>query len=90
MYGMKVEELTPFPPGENPFRHDLYHMGTPIGNDVVVMHCSCEKEAVTYLIIVHIPTGNRIKVWPELLEPSVEDHVKSLTNMMELLCKHRR
>lgn len=57
---ISTEILSSFPPNSNPFIHELFLMGTAIGKDVLVMH---EKhEGNKYLIVIHIPTGRRIRI----------------------------
>lgn len=54
----KVKE--PFPPHSNPFQHDYFHMGTPIGNNIMIMHRAHNHQKADYMIIVNIETGERI------------------------------
>jgi len=63
-----VKQLHSFPAGENPFWHDSYHTGVYLGRDLLVMNSLGLQEPVKdgYIILVHIPTGQRIKVsFPE-------------------------
>jgi hypothetical protein len=57
-----VEPLPPFPAGENPYHHDFFNMGTPVGNNLTIMFAATNKEFAKYIIIVNNVTGERIKV----------------------------
>jgi len=46
----------------NPFRQDVYNMGSRIGTNVTVMHDTHPKNKCKYLIIVNTETGERIRV----------------------------
>jgi hypothetical protein len=61
-----IEEMESFPAGENPFWHDLYHMGADVTKDIMAMFD--ELEGNRYLIIVNKKTGERIKLWLDLEE----------------------
>lgn len=66
---MQVEQMEPIPPNSNPFCHDHYHMGTTLGSNVLVMHENHSDKPAQYLIIVHKPTGQRLRiVLPEFAE----------------------
>jgi len=66
---MQTEEMTPFPPNVNPFCHDAYHMGTSLGSNVMVMHENHTNKPAQYLIIIHKPTGQRLRIiLPEFAE----------------------
>ncbi len=61
-----LEEMSPIPAGSNPFVHDHYHMGTTLGSNVLVMHENHKNAPAQYLIIVHKPTGQRLRIiFPE-------------------------
>lgn len=53
-----VEE--PIPPGANPFRHDFFHMGTGIGNNIIIMHRGHPSDKIEYFIVINTNTGERI------------------------------
>lgn len=59
---MIADELPPFPPNENPFRHDSYRMGTIIGKNVTVMFTNHSGEQCTHLVIIDTTTGERVKI----------------------------
>lgn len=59
---MRIENLDPQTPNTNPFTEDAFHMGTRLGNNVMIMHKNHPDEHAHYLIIVNITTGERIKV----------------------------
>lgn len=59
---MTVSHIPSFPINENPFNYDLYNMGTPVGNNLMVMYDKHPSEKVDYVIIVNILTGERIKI----------------------------
>ena len=58
---MNVKALGSFPPDSNPFNHDLYHMGTEIGKNVIVMYANHPGEQCDYLIVVNRETGERMQ-----------------------------
>jgi len=58
---MKIEHLKSIEPG-NPYKSDLYHMGTQIGKNVIVMYANHTSEQQDYIIIVNPETGERIKI----------------------------
>ena len=58
---MKIENIPNIPPG-NPFLHDLYHMGTDIGKNCVVMYSKYSHEEQPYIIIINPTTGERIRI----------------------------
>ena len=63
---MKIETLKPMVKSENeilnPFTQDMYHMGTNIGSNVVVMMKNHVEEECKYLIVVDCKTGERVKI----------------------------
>ena len=59
---LKIVELSPFPENCNPFHHDLSHMGTPIGKDLMLMHSNHNTEECKYLIFVNTKTGKRFRL----------------------------
>ena len=58
---MRVYKLNSIKPG-NPFREDQYHMGTVLGDNLVVMYKNFPKDKCPYLIIINTTTGERLKV----------------------------
>ena len=68
---MKVELLSSFPPGENPFCHDHFNMGQTMGKNVTVMFGNHSSEEMGYLIVVNTRTGERIKI---TFEDAVDPH----------------
>jgi hypothetical protein len=56
----RVQGMKSIPPNVNPFTIDMYHQGTPIadGKEWLIMFDSNEN----YLIIIHRPTGHRVKI----------------------------
>ena len=56
------QELDPNPPDVNPFLYDIFNMGTPIGNNVWIMHRNHTTEKTEYFIITNVETGERVKV----------------------------
>jgi hypothetical protein len=50
-----------FEPG-NPYRQDLYHMGSMVGSNIEVMYPCHSTERCKYLIIVNKETGERIRI----------------------------
>jgi len=64
----KIEQLSPFKrkPGNiskyiNPFNHDHFRMGKEIGENIIVMYDSHNRN--DHVVIVDRQTGARIKVW---------------------------
>ena len=62
---MIITTLDSFPAGDNPFKHDMYHMGTYLGGsghdmDVCIMFAKHEHN--DYIIVVDTVTGQRIKI----------------------------
>lgn len=67
---MKLTKLDSFPLNPkgrcNPFCHDLFHMGTDVGNNLVVMYSKHTDKPCEYVIIVDKNTGERYKVEVDL------------------------
>lgn len=59
---MDFVKMESFPAGENPFNHNLFHMGTRIAKDVIIMHPNHPGEETKYFIIMHVKTGEQVKV----------------------------
>ncbi len=59
---MIAEKIAPIPANSNPFHYDLYHMGTTLGTNVIVMYPNHPSEEMKYLIIVNVVTGERMRV----------------------------
>lgn len=76
---IKIAELPAFPAKSNPFNHDAYHMGTPIGNNCYIMHSCHTTEECEYLIIINTTTGERLKV---LLNGTKVDQDAGITNIV--------
>lgn len=57
---MKTIEMPEFPPNSNPYRYDLFSMGTPVGRNFMIMHGSHNPK--DRLIVVHIPSGKRFSL----------------------------
>lgn len=75
---IEIENMEPFPAGENPFRHDLYHMGTRLGTNCIVMHSNHPTEKAKYLIVVNIETGERARIGFEPRTPNAGDIIDML------------
>jgi len=58
---MKVYKLDSIRPG-NPFREDPYHMGTVLGDNLVVMYKNFPKDKCPFIILINTTTGERLKV----------------------------
>lgn len=76
---MRLEQMDSIPPNSNPFHHDLYHMGTAITKEWMIMHLG---SGTKYLILVHCPTGARTKLWLEDLPEEEQEHLDALARMM--------
>ena len=61
--GFSIAKREPFPAGANPFDHDYYNMGTKIGRDLMIMYDCHSNEETEYVILVHMPTGQRVRVF---------------------------
>jgi len=82
---MQVTAIEPIPANANPFNHDLYNMGTSLGSNVMVMHENHNDAPADYLIIVHIPTGHRVRIeFPEM-----KDRKAMRPEVMEAICQQR-
>lgn len=75
---IRVKELSPFPPGSNPFNHDSLRVGTNIhgsqGKHYTIMWCSEAAE----LVIVDCETGRRLSVVMD------EEYNRSLGHMFKV------
>lgn len=59
---IKFEQMDNILPG-NPFLSDLFHVGTGIGKNVMIMHrCLSGKEREKYIIVVNTETGERVLI----------------------------
>jgi hypothetical protein len=53
-------------PGEFPLRVDQYHMGTRVGDNVMILHTNFDGDPMPYMILCHIPSGRQILIkFPE-------------------------
>lgn len=59
---LTTTNLAPFPAGENPYCHDLYHMGQQIAAGIEMMYPQHSTEKLSYLIFVNTKTGERVRV----------------------------
>jgi hypothetical protein len=57
-----ITPLESFPANSNPFHHDLYHMGTRVGEKLIAMHENHPHEKCKYLIFCDEATGERFKL----------------------------
>ena len=57
---MEITKLESFPPKENPFWHDLFHMGQAVGKNIMIMYSQHENN--NYIIVINTDTGERIKI----------------------------
>lgn len=76
---------TPFPKNCNPMMEDQFHMGVPLGTNLMVLHHSHPSEVAKYVILVHIPTGHRIQI----NFPEAEDNVMEKTRRYERILNER-
>jgi hypothetical protein len=58
---IEISEMQSFPENSNPYHHDSFHMGTPIGKDLLMMHANHPSEEMNYFILVDTKTGERFK-----------------------------
>lgn len=79
---MRTVVMNPITPNINPFTEDQYHMGTKIGASTLVMHANYDHARCDYLIIIDIPTGNRVKV---IMNDEHPDHIGDIpANLVNL------
>ena len=57
----RLEKMEPIIPG-NPFFSDHFHMGQPIGTNLVMMYANHDTQPCPYLIFVDKTTGKRVKL----------------------------
>lgn len=57
-----VKQLVSIPAGKNPLIYDLYHMGTYVASNVLVMHYTHPTEKAKYVIVVNTETGQRLRI----------------------------
>ena len=57
-----IIRLDDIPEATNPFWHDVYNMGLYIGDNLTIMYNVHNDEPAEYIIIIHKPTGRRIKI----------------------------
>lgn len=81
---IKTTRLPDFPPGSNPFEYDMYHMGIPVGRNIIIMMGNHDNEICDYLIVVNTETGERIRV--EFSEKS-RDKIR-LSKRIDRILKH--
>lgn len=64
-----IKEIESFSPGANPMIEDFENMGTSLGENVMVLHKTFPHEEMTWMVLVHIPSGERILIsFPEDVE----------------------
>jgi hypothetical protein len=59
---MTIEELEPFPIGENPADSDLENMFQHLGNNVVVFMKNFENDPMKWLVLLDQTTGRLRRV----------------------------
>lgn len=59
---VEVVELDNLPPGSNPFHHDAFSMGTPMGSNLLLMHGNHPSEKCGYLILINPFNGCRLRI----------------------------
>lgn len=61
-----IETLESFTPGARPQDEDFENMITRLGKNIVVLHKTFPKDEMTWMVLVHIPTGERVMIsFPE-------------------------
>ena len=58
----EMEELRSIPKMSNPFAHNSSDMGHNVGSNLTVMYGNFPTQDAKYLILVHRPSGKRIKI----------------------------
>ena len=54
-----VRPLERIPRGADPLEHDGHHMATSVGKNVLILHQNFSSDPAEYLILCHIPSGER-------------------------------
>ncbi len=62
-YMEKMEPMSLTEEDNNPFNHDFFHMGTRLGNNLMIMHPHHDSDTCEYFILVNRKTGERIKIY---------------------------
>jgi hypothetical protein len=70
--GMTIEEIEPFPIGENPAVSDFSNMFQHLGNNVVAFMKNFDNEPMKWLVLLDQTTGRRIKISFDI--PKVNDN----------------
>lgn len=59
---MEFTKLSSYPPGANPFNHDLSSMGTRLASNVMAMHLNHTDAPSDCLVLVDTETGDRVGI----------------------------
>lgn len=59
---MDISVLDPIPPNSNPFKYDMYNMGTRVSSNVMIMHETFNEQKAKYIIVVNTETGERLRI----------------------------
>lgn len=76
-----IKPISSFPPGANPMIEDFENMGTSLGDNVMVLHKTFPHEEMTWMVLVHIPSGRRIKI----VFPEEAEHLMSPEEAIDVL-----
>lgn len=81
---MKAEKMSPIPAGSNPFHHDLFHMGTYIGDNLCIMYSS--HSINDYIIVINMQTGERTKL---VFNAETADKASNFADVMNVILKYK-
>jgi len=59
---ISMDLMDRIPAGDNPYSHDLFHMGKSVGSNITVMFASHDDQVCDYLILIDQRTGERVRV----------------------------
>jgi len=79
---MQIETMDPIPAGENPFLYDHYHMGTRIGENIIIMHAKHTEQKQGYVIVCNTETGERFKIHFDQVQSKKDGQIASVMNMI--------
>jgi hypothetical protein len=85
---MEIEQMGSIPPKANPFSYDLYHMGTRMGSNLLIMHANHDSEICNYLILCNTDTGERwrVAITPAGKKETVCEQVFNTVGLQKLTC----
>jgi hypothetical protein len=79
---VRIENMVPIEPG-NPFISDHFHMGQPIGTNLVMMYTNHDTRPCPYLIFVDTTTGNRVKLVFDEVSATRKEKLAEIAELIE-------